>query len=163
MVQQRHQDGNSELVVDDSHYPILIVTWFGEPTHGLAHVYQRWEVEQRERAKASGTRLVSLNDGTHATRPSPSVRKIFSEFEVPDASLVLKSVVVVTNPLIRGGITAIKWVVGDKFANVDLVDSSAAAIARCFEILDQHDIARPKGLSVQSYEPPRASLRTANA
>lgn len=145
--------------MDDRHYPILIVTWIGEATVPLVRTYQQWQTAQAERARASGIKLVSLTDGSRATRPGANVRKAFADGEIPGHDIMIKSVVVVTNPLIRGAITAVRWLMGESFGDVELVESNAIAIERCLETLDQHGIARPSRLSPTTYEPPAARTR----
>lgn len=151
----RYTDADSAVVLDDTFDPVIIVSWIGEPTLPLVEIYQRWQAEQIQRAKSNGHRLISLTDCTLTERPNSRVRKAFSEEPADGQAVVIKSVVVVTNPVIRGALTAVKWLMGDRFGDVEVQESTPAGISRCLAVLDQHGIARPN-LSATSYRAPDA-------
>ncbi|MFV8753579.1 hypothetical protein ACNOYE_23750 [Nannocystaceae bacterium ST9] len=155
MTRMRYADADSVVVLDDTYSPVIIVSWIGEPTLELVEIYQRWQGEQIERAKSAGLRLISLTDCSRTERPSSRVRKAFSEDPAEGEAVFLKSIVVITSPVIRGALTAVKWLMGDRFGDVEVAESTRGAITRCLDLLDQHGIARPS-LSPTSYRGPVA-------
>ena len=105
----RHVDGASELVIDTSHLPLLITTWFSSPSLALAEVYADWFASYVERSRAGGRRFVILDDASRAGRPVPQVRGRLSKIACPP-EVVIDRVVVVDTPAIRGAITALSSV-----------------------------------------------------
>ena len=156
MTMRRHENAGSELFVDDTHAPLMIATWIGEPTLPLVEAYQQWLVEQVGRAQSGNYRLVLMSDSTLTELPSGAARKALSEDRTQSDDVVIKPVVVITSSVIRGALTAIKWLVGERFGDVEVRDSTSEGIARCLEVLDQHGIERPN-LSPTSYVFPTAS------
>ncbi|MFV8756150.1 hypothetical protein ACNOYE_36840 [Nannocystaceae bacterium ST9] len=125
---ERVVDGGAELVLDDRLSPILIATWFGSATPRTVDAFHAWVDERIADARSRGDRLTLVNDSIDADRPAPEARRKFTEHEL-DASVLVASPVVLTNPLVRGAMTAIGWVLGDKMKGVH----SSATLPEAFE------------------------------
>ena len=163
------REGEHAFVADARDYPLLVVRWFGESTETSVRRYFRWLDAMYERARAEGIQLVSINDSRLATRPPPTVRKVTAE--LIDASTLatdddaLPTLLVLDNALIRGAVTAMKWLSLAKW-NVETVANMPDAISRAFELLDSVDVPPPAGVDPTAYrdlQMPAAQGETAQA
>ena len=141
----RHVDGDSELVIDTSHLPLLITTWFSSPSLGLAEVYVDWFSNYVERSRAGGRRFVILDDASRAGRPIPQVRGLLSKIECPP-EVVLDRVIVVNTPAIRGAITALSWITGNPIKTAPTIEEG---VRECLAVLDQAKIPPPREFEFQ--------------
>lgn len=133
----RHVDGDVEFVVDLSRYPLVVSTWFGAPTTPLIDAYEAWFQPFAEQCRSRGERIVILDDATHAGRPTPKVRARLAQIETP-IDILVDRVVVVRSAAIRGAITALSWMTGDKLRTAKTVREG---VADCLEILRQAGIS----------------------
>ena len=136
-------DGESELFLDEALSPILVLIWIGPATLELTAKFQRWSDEQSERAKRLARPVIMVHDGSAADRPPSNVRRAFAEHK-GDPEVVHRSFVVVTNPLVRGAMTAIGWLIGDTFDVVSCKTmaealTQAAAYARAQGLVPPSD------------------------
>lgn len=118
-------DGESELFLDDALSPFSIATWVGPATLQLIAKFHSWAEQQVAAAKREGKPVIMVNDGTAAGRPPADVRRAFAELRL-DPEVPIKSFVVVTNPLVRGAMTAIGWLIGDGFDVINCKTMSEA-------------------------------------
>lgn len=147
----RFVDGDAEVVVDTRFMPIVISTWMGTATLGLANSFCEWLAGfQAEQAKL-GVRLVFVSDAALAGRPGGEVRKRFAAAETPD--FVLDSLVVVTNPAVRGAATAIRWMAGERM-KMNFASDLTSALIRALGLLARHGIEIPRALRADRYELP---------
>ena len=109
-----HTDAHSKLILDDGLGPLLIATWIGPATLELVHHLHSWLDEEIASAQRRGTKLLLVNDGTYAGRPSAEVRRAFTE-RMTGFETIVQTIAVIDNPLVRGAMTAIRWVTGDSF------------------------------------------------
>ena len=145
MAEQRLTEGSAEVVIDDHMGSILVTTWFGAPDERLALRYNARCLQLLEDAGARNQRLVFLSDCLDAEAPSPAVRRIFADAHHKHDAL-LDSVTVVDNPLVRGVVTALRWLLGDHLSlqSVRTLDDAFAYASQCL---------RDAGI-----EPPRAAI-----
>lgn len=147
----RFLDTDAEVVIDLRFMPIVISTWMGTPTIALANAFCEWlAVFQAEHAKL-GTRLVFVSDAALAGRPGGEVRKRFAAADTPDS--VLDSLVVVTNPAVRGAATAIRWMAGERM-KMNFASDLPSALIRALGLLARHGIEIPRALRADRYELP---------
>ena len=147
----RHVDGDSEYVVDTGHLPLLITTWFGSPTLGLAERYRSWFADFVERSRATGGKFVILDDATRAGRPAPPVRGCLAKVECP-SEVVIDRVVVVGTAAIRGAITALSWSTGNPIETAPAIE---AGVRECLALLDEAGVAPPREFEYEPAEPSR--------
>jgi hypothetical protein len=145
----RRVDGDSELVIDTSHLPLLITTWFGSPTLGLVEVYTEWFVRFVERSRASGRKFVILDDAIRAGRPAPPVRGLLAKIQCP-SDVVVDRVVVVDSAAIRGALTALSWITGNPIKTTPTIDQG---VRDCLALLDESKLARPREFVFRPAEP----------
>lgn len=149
-----YREGDHAFVADARDYPLLVVRWFGESTEDSVRRYFRWLDAMYERAKSEGTQIVTINDSRLAKRPPPTVRKLTAE--LIDASAVatgddsLPTVLVLDSALIRGAVTAMKWLSIAKW-NVETVGDMPDAIARAFELLEGAGVNPPATIDPNTY------------
>lgn len=117
MPAERVVDGDAEVVLDDSLSPILIATWFGSPTAKTIDAFHAWADERIADARSRGEHLVLINDSTDSGRPDADARRKFTAHDF-DTNVLIAVPTVITNPLIRGAMTAVGWMIGEKMKRV---------------------------------------------
>lgn len=109
-----HRDGDSALVLDDRHPRILVVTWFGEPTTGLVDTFFAWHQDHLNAAATQSSTLAVITDTLDAKLPGAVTRRSIARSTAAQQALierlVVGSIVVVGNAIIRGGLTALGWI-----------------------------------------------------
>jgi hypothetical protein len=145
----RRVDGESELVIDTSHLPLLITTWFGSPTLGLVEAYTEWFVRFVERTRAAGQKVVILDDAIRGGRPAPPVRAVLAKIQCP-SDVVVDRIVVVDSAAIRGAITALSWSTGNPIKTTPTIDQG---VRDCLALLDEATVARPREFVFRPAEP----------
>lgn len=143
-------DGDCELVIDTSHPPLLITTWFGKPSLTLAEAYAKWFTDYVERCKVTGRRFVILDDASRAARPTPPVRGRLAQVKCP-REVVIDRIVVVDSAAIRGAVTALSWATGNTIKTCPRVEDG---IRDCLALLDEAGLARPRNFE---FEPAKRS------
>ena len=150
-------DDHARIVVDDRYFPLVVTTWFGDPSEAMVERYFAWLVGLVDRTVAAQTKYVLITDASDAKRPRPSVRQQIAERTdaLPDVVVDINvgNYVVVENPLVRGALTAMQWLSRSTWTN-KTVGSCAEAIALGLEDLDGHGIPRPAGLDPARYARP---------
>jgi hypothetical protein len=142
-------DGKSELYLDDALPPILIITWIGPATLDLVDRFTRWADEQVATAKRSKRPLIMVHDATAADRPGAEVRRAFAEQRV-DPTVSTRTIVVLTNPLVRGAMTAIGWLVGESF-DVVSTKTMADALTQAAAYARSHGLVPPSDGELARY------------
>jgi hypothetical protein len=145
----RRIDGDSEFVIDTSHLPLLITTWFGSPTLGLIEVYSEWLARFVEKSRSSGSKFVILDDAIRAGRPAPPVRGLLAKVQCP-IDVVVDRVVVVDTAAIRGAITALSWITGNPIKTTPAIDQG---VRGCLASLDAAGVPRPHEFVFRPAEP----------
>ena len=150
----RRFDGNSEFVVDTSHLPLVITTWFGAPSLELARTYTAWFAEFVEHNRSAGRRFVVLDDAMRAERPAPAVRGCLSKIRCPP-EVVVDRIVVTQARSIRGAITALSWITGNPIKTDETIEGG---VRGCLALLDSAKVERPRDFEFQPAEPTRAGF-----
>jgi hypothetical protein len=150
-------DGAASVVIDPRGWPIVIATWFGEPTELLVDRYFAAHDVILDRARKARERIVLITDAFATERPSAKARKRITDLTAAQPSdvmaLTVASYVVIENPMIRGVVTALSWV-NPKMAESQNVATITIALERALASLDQAGIPRPKGLTPAGYRRP---------
>jgi hypothetical protein len=150
------EDGEALIVVDERSWPIVTSTWFGAATVPLVDAYFAHSDRQLDRAKASHAQLVMITD-TYATKPPPAkVRQRIAELsrvQSPRSQpVVLDSITIVENALIRGVVTALSWI-DPSMARTKNVGSYQAALDEGLATLKAAGIAPPAVLPTRQRLP----------
>jgi len=125
---EQFRDGDSLIVADDDRAPILVTTWVGPASLKNVDSFFAWFQRRITEASKNGTFIVLLCDALDAERPGPEVRQALSRLQIDDKALIA-SPVVLTSPLVRGAMTAIGWVMGDRMKHVSTWATVEEAIA----------------------------------
>ena len=149
-----YRDGEAAVAFDDRYFPILCVTWTGAATISLAERHTDWVSAQIARARLHKTKVILAVDATKAGRPGPEVRERFSEQLDPTALVFVATYVALTSRLVRGAITAVRWLAGDYNFNVTPTQTMREALERSLVHLDELKIARPPRLDIGDYKTP---------
>jgi hypothetical protein len=148
---QRFVDGDADVVIDTRFMPIVISTWTGTGTVALANTYCEWLTGFFAEHAKLGTRLVMVTDASLANRPGGEVRTRFAAAPTPD--FLLDSLIVVTNPAVRGAATAIRWIAGDRM-KMNFASDLPSALIRALGLLARNGIEIPRALRADRYELP---------
>jgi hypothetical protein len=145
------------IKVDDQYFPVILHRW--RAPYPTADVDAYFAVQRRlsERARAESTWLVTITVEGDAL--SIAERKYVAEctkaMPKPLRDRAVASFAVLTNPVTRGVLTAMKWLI-DEFARVEAVPTDAAALELARATLAERGVALPPQLDL-------AALRAAVA
>lgn len=149
----RHSDGESEVVIDTRHLPLVVTTWFGAPTIGLVNGYDLWLRRFVETSSVSGRKVVLLDDASRAERPTPQVRGRLAQLDCP-ANVVVARVIVARTSAIRGAVTALTWTTGKPLQAVDSIETG---VSECLRIFAEQKIVPPRKFELVPAQPSSAS------
>ena len=154
------------LTFDDRYSPLLISIWSGRADLEAA----KWHGElNREASKvlvARGLPIVSISDALASERPGPDVRKFWADSiaqesrEITEATIA--TFVAFGSPLMRGVLTAIGWLNAEA-RKIKTTATMAEAIELALAKLAEAGVARPEGLTGESYRPPDVSVTAASS
>jgi len=158
-----HGTDGDAIVVDETHFPVVIATWYGAASPASVRAYYDWLGRMLERAVAARRTLVNIVDSAPAGVPSAEVRRLISEltlvWEKQGANdTTVRAFVVIESAAIRGVINVLNWLHGGmKSVNVasldDAVQSGLGALADAGEPV-------PPGFAVgRVARPPRPTVR----
>jgi len=140
--ERRFQDGRIEVHLDHRAAPLLVHTWVGAPTMRVVEPYFAAVAELAE----AGERYLIITDASRAGRPDASVRRAITQHSAALAAqreaLSVGSVVIVSNALVRGALTAMSWV-DSSMAEVDYVKDLPEALAKSRAVLMTRGMAWP--------------------
>jgi hypothetical protein len=145
----RHTDAECEVVIDTRRLPLVVTTWFGSPTLGLVEAYDGWLRRFIEASSVSGRRVVLLDDGTRAERPTPQVRGRLAQLECP-STVVVARVIVAASPAIRGAVTALTWSTGKQLQTVETIEQGVNEALRIFAA---NSIVPPRKFEIEPIQP----------
>jgi hypothetical protein len=145
VVMIERNEGPTGMIVFDSRYsPLIVVTFIGDLDLAQGRWFEETSLKVAQRESAKGRRLAMIHDATRSTRTSPEMRKFWTEMskraQPATNAATLASYIVVSNPVIRGVLTAISWVAPDvakmeTFANLD------SAIGKATRVLEAAGIS----------------------
>jgi hypothetical protein len=149
-------DGEASLIVDDSHGALYIATWFGAPNDRVVTRYFDWFDRTVGRHLRDKAPFVLITDALDTARPTPSARKLIAERT--DAmpafgELNVGNYLVLSNPLVRGAITAMQWISRKPWTSV-MVGTLQEALARGLGDLARAGARRPS-LDAERYQRPK--------
>lgn len=130
--------GGGSFSLDTRYLPLIICTWTGAPTLEVMNFFFERRKAHFDRALASGTKIIQISDLSNMATPPATIRQYIGEQgkirDVHDG--FLSYVVVVPNAVIRGVITAMKWIAGDDVKPVEFspsIDDAMKKAAKTFE------------------------------
>jgi hypothetical protein len=107
------EDGAAKLILDGRYSPYVFMKFVGAPDVSMVKAYfdfrdRHNDYEQQAHQRA----VIVINDITDGTAPPSTVRKMAGEFAAKDVERGIITIMIVTNPLLRGVMTAIVWIAG---------------------------------------------------
>ena len=154
------EDGDAAVVIDERSWPLVTNTWFGASTEPLVEQFFRHTDGQLDRAKARREKIVMIADTYAASPPSARVRRRITELTSAQGPrsipLVLVSLTVIENVLIRGAVTALSWI-DPSLARGKTVASFDDAVAGALAAMQAAGVRVPAVLPVRQADPRRAS------
>jgi hypothetical protein len=127
----RHEDQGCVLTMDNNHYPIVFCDMNGAFTlKSVDFFFNTWRTPLAKYAHSRNEAIVTIMVLNNLRPPPATVRKAAGEYVKEDAHTpgLLCVNMVVTNPLMRGVITAIVWIAGSENTNVQYHPTIEAAI-----------------------------------
>jgi hypothetical protein len=147
-----HEDGGCVLTIDNRLYPIIICDINGAFTlKSVEFFFQTWRGVLHNYAASRGEAVVTIIMLSDLRPPPATVRKAAGDYVAQDTSTpgFLCTNIVVTNPLMRGVITAIVWIAGSENTKADYFPTLEAAIK-----------AASKSLESAGHTPPNVDFST---
>lgn len=144
---------------DDQFFPVILTSWRAPFTADRIDAYFDRQREHAERAKREGTWLVSITQ--EGDTPNSAERKHIADRtrQMPKELLerTVASYAIVTNPMKRGALTALGWLISD-LAKVEAVSSEEEALARAERALVERGVSMPEDLDTASLRRALAAL-----
>ena len=138
-------EGQAGVVLDGSHYPVLLTDWIGVPSEALVQRYFAAYIAMLEQIARTGGHAVLITTTEQAGRPPANVRKLIADLTSEHRELINRVVVgnavVLNNPLIRGAMTAMSWL--DPSLRVPYLANLREGMAYARETLGDHGVELP--------------------
>jgi len=155
---ETHASAEAAIVLSAEHYPVLLITWFGDPTLATAEAYASWLERMARRARAAGDDFVIVGDTSRVrSKASPELRQNMASgletFQQIAGDHLLGVFTVVTNGVTRTIIRMTLYLTRRKlpFTPAKTMDEALnLALAR----LDEAGVPRPAGLDPARYTAP---------
>ena len=146
--------------VDTRYFPLLSVRLFTKTTVDLATTFGQWLIPQADQAASEGKKVIVINDFSRSKLPSADARKVMAD----DANRLNDNagfgywVPVVPNPLLRGVLTAVLWMVegGDTDKRTHYATGVEDAVAKSLELYEALGHPLPE-IRPEEYEFPEPS------
>ena len=103
---------NGVVYVDDRYFPLVIFYWVDTPDEDLCSKIFEWRDEMLEKATQKGLSSIVIHHTNKLVNPPATARKRVSEV-APTGPRQLGNYVVANSALLRGIMTALKWMAGD--------------------------------------------------
>jgi hypothetical protein len=133
-------EGNKDdvVVVDDTHFPVIVATWVGAPTERAVRGYYAWLDGMLARALRDQCPIVNITDSGQAGIPSAEVRRLIADltkaWELAGGDRVkITAFVVVESAVIRGVLNALGWLHGN--LKTTQFDTCEHALEAAIEVL----------------------------
>ncbi len=149
------------VALDDRTFPVVFVTWIGVADAATLRPFFEWNAQILRRAVKERRPFSMITDATLAGRPDAAARSIIAELTQQmqrnhadaDPYRVLGPIVV-DNPLVRGALTAVGWIMGNGL-EVEYADSCPSAITLVQKRFEDRKADWPTGLTARGYVPAR--------
>lgn len=125
--------------MDDRYSPLLLTHFRGELDIPMGEWFEATAHRFVRREAARGRKVVHINDASGTTRTSPEMRKFWADATKRAPAVVventLANVLVLTNPMMRGVITAVGWL-NPEVAALKVYSSRDQAIEGSLKLLE---------------------------
>lgn len=149
------------VALDDRTYPVVFATWVGAADEKTLRAFFAWNDEILRRATREQRVFSMITDATRAGRPDAAARALIAELtkkmqqdHVAADPYRVVGPVVVDNPLVRGALTAVGWIMGTNL-ETEYAESCEAAIRTVQARFETRGARWPAGLTPSGYVPAR--------
>jgi len=149
------------VALDDRTFPVVFATWVAAAEAPTLRAFFEWNGRVLERAVRERRAFSLITDATRAAGPDAAARAMIAELTAqmqrdhPAADKYrVVGPVVVSNPIIRGALTAVGWIMGTNL-ETEYSESCAAAITLVQARFAERGAQWPEGLTPQGYVPAR--------
>jgi hypothetical protein len=135
----------ASISLDARYFPLIISVWKGTPTLELS----KWFFGRRrlvlERAQSGGTKVLQISDLGELSTPPATVRQYIGETgKIEDAhDNFLGYVAIVPNPVIRGVVTALRWIIGGDVRPIMFTSNYDEAIKKATSMAEAAGVEFP--------------------
>jgi hypothetical protein len=133
---------------------VWITTWVGDPLADEVDQFFKEYNEILDECLRLNRKLLIINDFSNAHAPSPMVRKKVAEhFRESSVKrhVILQSLFVVNNPMVRGAVTAVTWF-APSMKTAAIVPTFEEACRRAINVLRQANLLIPFELHVEGQQ-----------
>lgn len=133
------EDEGCKVTTDNRHYPIVFCNIDGAFTLAVVDFFFReWRKKLTDFAEGRRQAIVTIVCMTALQPPPATVRKAAGEWVATDASTkgLVGTCIVVSNPLLRGVITALVWIAGSENTTVFYHATIEAGIRGAISMLE---------------------------
>jgi hypothetical protein len=153
--------GKGYALIDLRYFPVSVMVWKNDPFEELMHPYYAWRLKASQLAHERGALHVVIKDLSEWGVPKPTVRQIIGEYAQRDNEEHFGwRFLIVSNPIMRGAVTAIAWIKGENSA-YSFHKNIAASIAAARTMYDQRGLEFVDGLHEDTYVFPEEDLEKA--
>lgn len=153
--------GVGAVALDDRHYPVVLATWEGPASATTLGAFFDWNDDVLRRAIAEKRHFSLITDAARAARPDAAARAIIAERTqrmqreraAADPYRIVGPVVL-EDPLVRGALTAVGWIMGTSL-ETEYAASCEEAIALVRGRFAAKGAAWPASLDPARYVPAR--------
>lgn len=144
-----NKDTNGAVIVDDRYSPLLVCAHIREVQVAQAAWCESMVLGIAEREYAAGKRVLVIHDATQAKMASAELRKFWADSGIRNrahvATLFLDNTIVMPTPLLRGIMTAVRWL-NPQAANFRVFGTLDAAITDAVRLLaaSGHPVKLPR-------------------
>lgn len=143
---------------DTRYFPIASIRVIGKLSMGVANTFEEWLTPMVELAASKGQKIIVVNDLSRVSVPPPDVRKVMAE----SANKLNTNpgfgywIPVVPNPLLRGVLTAVLWMVDNEEKRTFYVTSVQHGMAKALELYGSigHPLPAVRPENYELPEPP---------
>jgi hypothetical protein len=116
----RFTGSDGEIAIDPRHAPLYLSVWEGELDEEIVRDFFVWSKERSRMALEMGTHVAYVND-VDRIRVNADMRKLISDLskdfqQSGYAAANVGSWQILSSPMIRGALTAVRWMTSDAVA-----------------------------------------------
>lgn len=139
------QTNQATVLADTQYFPVIINKWIGEITPELYDL--QWEFRD-EHLIDRVSMIVFVQEVNDVDAPSATTRKYLADKSKADPRLQgpnvqVQLVMVVSNPLLRGVLTAVSWMTGQDTMPMEYQPNLQRGLEAAKSILDTHNVVCP--------------------
>jgi hypothetical protein len=154
------KDQGGSVLIDERFDPLIVASFYGVITPKLITEFSGW-FRGYLMALRPHTKFVMINDPRGVPSHSPVIRKIAVEEMKKLRAMIelhsLENIMIIDNTLLRGAITALNWLTGNRAHCV--VKDMPEAITTAVQALIRAGFPVPDGLDPLRYEVPLPALQ----